>query len=220
MPARIPLPGIAAAQRDGQNPEKRIARPPTAAHQPRRETVPQSRAIIASMSITAADSLLAAAPPLLVLLLLVWRGWSGARAGLAGWLLALALALARFGAGAQLLFYAHIRAFILTVGCRLHHLGGAAALPAGGRSGRAGANCYRHRQPDRRRYPARAPAGLGIRLVLAGRGRFWRTGGRGGAAVGGPGPAADTRPGHPQHRPRLGGNFWLARLFVHRPAGG
>ena len=67
------------------------------------------------MTITLADTLLSAAPPLLVLLLLVVRGWSGARAGMAGWLLALVLAVAHFGAGGALLFYAHARAFALTI---------------------------------------------------------------------------------------------------------
>ncbi len=67
------------------------------------------------MTISLADTLLSAAPPLLVLLLLVVRGWSGARAGMAGWLLALVLAVAHFGAGGALLFYAHARALALTI---------------------------------------------------------------------------------------------------------
>ena len=66
------------------------------------------------MTISLADTLLSATPPLLVLLLLVVRGWSGARAGLAGWILALLLAILHFGAGARLLAYAHLRALVLT----------------------------------------------------------------------------------------------------------
>ena len=66
------------------------------------------------MTISPADTLLSATPPLLVLLLLVLRGWSGARAGLAGWILALVLAILHFGAGARLLAYAHLRALVLT----------------------------------------------------------------------------------------------------------
>jgi lactate permease len=67
------------------------------------------------MDYTLLDWLLSLAPLLAVLGLMVARGWSGSRAGAVGWLLALALAALRFGAGADVLAYAQIKAAILTV---------------------------------------------------------------------------------------------------------
>ncbi len=67
------------------------------------------------MDLSPTDTILAAMPPLLVLLLLLARGWSGARAGMAGWLLALLIAVVRFGADEAVLINAHIRALVLTV---------------------------------------------------------------------------------------------------------
>lgn len=64
---------------------------------------------------TGLDVILAAIPPVLVLLLMVGFGQSGTRAGLAGWVAALLLAALRFGTGLDALLYAHVRAFILTV---------------------------------------------------------------------------------------------------------
>lgn len=58
---------------------------------------------------------LAAAPPLTVLLLMTGLGMGGAKAGPAGWLVALLVALLRFGAGTELLFYAHLRALVWTL---------------------------------------------------------------------------------------------------------
>lgn len=66
------------------------------------------------MSITPLNVLLAAAPPLVVLILMVGFRWGGSKAGPAGWIVALALAILNFGAGAELLFYAHIRSLVLT----------------------------------------------------------------------------------------------------------
>ncbi len=59
--------------------------------------------------------LLAALPPLIVLMLMVGFRWGGSKAGPAGWLVALVIAVLRFGAGGELLFYAHIRALVLTI---------------------------------------------------------------------------------------------------------
>ena len=59
--------------------------------------------------------LLASAPPLVVLILMVGFRWGGSKAGTAGWLVALVIAIARFGAGGELLWYAHIRALVLTI---------------------------------------------------------------------------------------------------------
>ncbi len=67
------------------------------------------------MDYTLLDWLLSLAPLVAVLGLMVARGWNGSRAGGAGWLLALALAALRFGAGADVLAYAQVKALILTV---------------------------------------------------------------------------------------------------------
>ena len=58
---------------------------------------------------------LAAAPPLTVLLLMTGLRMGGAKAGPAGWLVALLIAVLRFGAGTELLLYAHLRALVLTI---------------------------------------------------------------------------------------------------------
>ncbi len=60
------------------------------------------------------DVLLAIAPPLTVLILMIGFRWGGSKAGPVGWLVALVIAVLRFGSGLEVLGYAHIRAFILT----------------------------------------------------------------------------------------------------------
>ena len=59
--------------------------------------------------------LLAAAPPLTVLVLMTGLRMGGAKAGPAGWLVALLVAIVCFGAGGELLLYAHLRALVLTL---------------------------------------------------------------------------------------------------------
>ena len=59
--------------------------------------------------------LLAAAPPLTVLVLMTVLRMGGAKAGPVGWLVALLIALLRFGGGGDLLLYAHLRALVLTL---------------------------------------------------------------------------------------------------------
>ena len=59
--------------------------------------------------------LLAAAPPLTVLVMMTVLRMGGAKAGPVGWLVALLIALLRFGAGGDLLLYAHLRALVLTL---------------------------------------------------------------------------------------------------------
>jgi lactate permease len=61
------------------------------------------------------DWLLAAAPVALVLVLMVGFRWSAARAGAAGWLTALGVAGARFGAGWQLLALAQGKSLLLSL---------------------------------------------------------------------------------------------------------
>lgn len=61
------------------------------------------------------SALLAAAPPLTVLVLMTGLRMGGAKAGPAGWLAALLIAVLHFGAGGELLLYAHLRAVILTL---------------------------------------------------------------------------------------------------------
>jgi L-lactate permease len=60
-------------------------------------------------------TLLASLPILLVLILMLALRWNAARAGLAGWLCAMIIAIWGFGAGFQLLGYAHLKALLLTL---------------------------------------------------------------------------------------------------------
>jgi lactate permease len=64
---------------------------------------------------TAFDVIAAAAPPLVVLILMVGFRWGGSKAGAAGWLAALILALLRFRMDAEITAYAHLRGLVLTV---------------------------------------------------------------------------------------------------------
>ncbi len=59
--------------------------------------------------------LLAAAPPLVVLILMVGFRWGGSKAGPAGWFVAVTIAIMRFGAGLDVVGYAHVRSLVLTV---------------------------------------------------------------------------------------------------------
>jgi len=61
------------------------------------------------------DVIFALAPPLAVLILMVGFRWGGSKAGPAGWGIALVLSVIHFRAGGEVLFFAHIRSFILTV---------------------------------------------------------------------------------------------------------
>ena len=61
------------------------------------------------------DVILAILPPAAVLILMVGFRWGGSKAGPAGWIVSLIIALLFFGAGGKLLTYAHIRAIILTI---------------------------------------------------------------------------------------------------------
>ncbi len=67
------------------------------------------------MSLTPLDWLLAAAPLMAVLILMAGFRWGAVKAGAVGWLMAMAVAAARFGAGAEVLFYAQGRALLLTL---------------------------------------------------------------------------------------------------------
>lgn len=67
------------------------------------------------MDYTLLDWLLSLAPMLAVLGLMIARGWNSSRAGAVGWLLTLAVAGLRFGAGAEVLGYAQLKALLLTV---------------------------------------------------------------------------------------------------------
>ncbi|MBN1873968.1 MAG: L-lactate permease [Anaerolineae bacterium] len=61
------------------------------------------------------DTLLAACPLLLILILMMGLRWNGARAGMAGWLTAFIIAALRFGAGPNVLFWAQIRGLFLAL---------------------------------------------------------------------------------------------------------
>ncbi|NOY98672.1 MAG: L-lactate permease [Chloroflexi bacterium] len=60
-------------------------------------------------------TILASAPILLILVLMVGFRWGAARAGAAGYLSALAIAIAFFGADADVLAYAHAKALLLSL---------------------------------------------------------------------------------------------------------
>ena len=59
--------------------------------------------------------ILASIPILVILVLMIGFRWGAARAGAAGYLAAFIVAIVFFGAGADVLAYAHTRALILTV---------------------------------------------------------------------------------------------------------
>lgn len=59
------------------------------------------------------SSLLALLPILAILFLMIRRGWGAAKAGLAGYLTALVIGVLFFGAGMELLAYAHLKALLL-----------------------------------------------------------------------------------------------------------
>ncbi|MGB9872905.1 MAG: L-lactate permease [Anaerolineae bacterium] len=61
------------------------------------------------------DWLLSLAPIVAVLVLMVGLRWSGVRAGLVGWLVALAVAALRFGAGPSVLLWAQVRGVFFTL---------------------------------------------------------------------------------------------------------
>ena len=60
------------------------------------------------------DVILAVAPPLIVLILMVGFSWGGSKAGTVGWLVALVISILFFGAGGEVQIYAHLRSLILT----------------------------------------------------------------------------------------------------------
>ena len=67
------------------------------------------------MSSDPLNVILAVLPPLVVLILMVGFRWGGAKAGPAGWAVALVIAILRFGTGGEVLLYAHVRALELTI---------------------------------------------------------------------------------------------------------
>jgi lactate permease len=67
------------------------------------------------LSTSTLDVLLAAVPPLAVLILMVGFRWGGGKAGTTGWALALVIAILRFGAVGDVLWWAHIRSVFLTL---------------------------------------------------------------------------------------------------------
>ena len=60
------------------------------------------------------DWLLALIPILVIIVLMVGFRWGAAKAGPAGWFVALLVALLRFGAGINLIALAHVKALLLT----------------------------------------------------------------------------------------------------------
>lgn len=61
------------------------------------------------------DWILALLPVLAVLILMLRFRWGGAQAGAVGWIVALVVAVVRFGAGARLLGYAQLKGLLLTL---------------------------------------------------------------------------------------------------------
>jgi len=71
--------------------------------------------ILQSTTCSSLDWLLASLPILTVLVLMLRFRWGGAKAGAAGWLVALLVAVFRFGAGWEVLAYAQLKGFLLTL---------------------------------------------------------------------------------------------------------
>lgn len=67
------------------------------------------------MSLTFLNWLLALAPVLTILILMLAFNWGGSRAGAAAWFVALAVAALRFGAGFELLAYAQVKSILLAL---------------------------------------------------------------------------------------------------------
>ncbi len=67
------------------------------------------------MSADTLNVILATLPPLVVLILMVGFRWGGSKAGPAGWVVALVIAALRFGAGVDVMLWAHVRALVLTI---------------------------------------------------------------------------------------------------------
>ena len=59
--------------------------------------------------------IIASVPILIILVLMIGFRWGAARAGAAGYLTAFIVAIGFFGAGTDVLAYAHTKAFILSV---------------------------------------------------------------------------------------------------------
>ncbi|MDQ7029358.1 MAG: L-lactate permease [Ardenticatenia bacterium] len=68
-----------------------------------------------AMQTTWLDSVLASVPIVLVLVLMAWARWSAFRAGVAGWAVALVVAVWRFGAGVDLVVVSQVRALFLSL---------------------------------------------------------------------------------------------------------
>ena len=67
------------------------------------------------MPVNLANWLIALSPIAIVLILMVGFRWGGNRAGLVGWVVGLAIAWLRFGAGLKVLFYSQVQALLLSL---------------------------------------------------------------------------------------------------------
>ncbi len=67
------------------------------------------------MQVNLVNWLLAFSPIAIVLVLMVGFRWGGHRAGLVGWVVGLAIAWLRFGAGLEVLFYSQVQAVLLSL---------------------------------------------------------------------------------------------------------
>ena len=159
---------------------------------------------------------LAAAPPLTVLVLMTGLRMGGAKAGPAGWLVALLIAVLRFGAGGELLLYAHLRALVLTIDVvlivwaalalyQVVHAAGALNVIAAGFGGLTGDRVLRV-----------LLTGWVFASFLQGVGGFGVPIAGYCAAAGRPRLVAADGGDRALHRPRLGGNLRLAGLLLHR----
>ena len=124
-------------------------------------------------------------PIVLILYLMAWRHWSAARAGAAGYLCGVSIAVLFFGANPALLAYAHVKALILSLDVLVIVWGAflfykvsdeAGAIAVLGRALPAADPRPRHAGPAHR---------LGVCVLFAGAGRFRSAGGSHLAAVGG-----------------------------------
>ena len=158
--------------------------------------------------------IIASLPILVILVLMIGFRWGAARAGAAGYLVAFFVAVAFFGAGADVLAFAHTKALILTVDVLLIIWAALPAVPRGGGSRRHQNNRQAPALANSRSRYAGTFDWLGICLLPARRRRVWRSGCGDSAIVDRIRLHATQRRHYPLYRTRLGCDFRFAGFVI------
>lgn len=161
--------------------------------------------------------LLASAPILLILVLMIGWRWSAARAGAAGYLCGLILAVWRFGATPRLLAYAHMKALLFSIDVLLIIWAAFLLYRVSDEAGAVeiiGKALYRL-TPDRSLQAMLL--GWVFASFLQGVGGLWCAGGRHRATVGGLGAASPAGSNHPFARSWLGSHLRLDGFLLPSP---